>query len=60
MEDCRWRELILVRPVLAQSMALVLPSHAPAVTALPLFLFLQHMASCLTHCQHLQLLLLPG
>ena len=60
MKDYRWRELILVRPVLAQSMALVLlllPSHAPAVAALPPFLSLQHMASCLTHCQHLQLLL---
>ena len=57
--DC----VTVLRPVLAHSMALVLlllPSHAPAVTALPLFLSLQHMASCLTQCQHLQLLLLPG
>ena len=63
VEDLRWQELVLVRPVLAHLLALVLlllPSYAPAVTGLPLFLSLQHMASCITHCQHLHLILLPG
>lgn len=48
VEDLRWQELVLVRPVLAHLLLLVLPSHAPAVTGLPLFLSLQHMASCIT------------